>query len=80
MASVDVLDMDIAISILLRVPTKYSTEPSGTPSLGDTTALGSLGNNQNRSRGGSSKSRPKCEHCNRFGHKIDRCWKLHGKP
>jgi len=80
LASVDVPDMDIATSILHRVPAKYSTEPSGTPSPGDTAALGSLSNNQNHSRGGSSKSRAKCEHCNRFGHKIDRCWKLHGKP
>jgi len=76
----DVPDMDIATSILLRVPSKYSTEPSGTPSPGDTADLGSLSNNQNHSRGGSSKTRPKCEHCNRFRHKIDRCWKLHGKP
>ncbi|CAI8601908.1 unnamed protein product [Vicia faba] len=45
-------------------------------------ALASLGNNQNCLRGGSSNSkpRPKCDHCNRLGHTIDRCWKLHDKP
>ncbi|XP_058772610.1 uncharacterized protein LOC131646641 [Vicia villosa] len=52
------------------------------PTPGDTAALASLGNNQNRLRGGSSNSkpRPKCDHCNRLGHTIDRCWKLHGRP
>jgi hypothetical protein len=45
LASVDVSDMDIATSILLRAPAKYSTEPSETPSPGDTAALGSLSNN-----------------------------------
>lgn len=45
-------------------------------------SFASLGNNQNRFRGGSSNSkpRPKCDHCNRLGHTIDRCWKLHGRP
>lgn len=49
--------------------------------LGDTTALASLGNNQNRSRGGSfnSKPHPKCYHCNRLRHTIDCCLKLHGR-
>lgn len=52
------------------------------PTSGDTVALASLGNNQNRLRGGSSnsKSRPKCDHCNRLGHTIGYCWKLHGRP
>ncbi|XP_050906361.1 uncharacterized protein LOC127120020 [Lathyrus oleraceus] len=50
--------------------------------LGDAAALASLGNNQNRLRGGSSNSKPrlKCDHCNRRGHTVDRCWKLHGRP
>lgn len=44
--------------------------------------IASLGNNQNRFRGGlsNSKPHPKCDHCNLLGHPIDRCWKLHGRP
>ena len=47
---------------------------------GDTPALRYIGNNnRNHSRGDSSNSRLKYEHCKRFRHNIDRCWKLHGK-
>ncbi|CAI8602358.1 unnamed protein product [Vicia faba] len=72
---------------LLRLATPHAFGPVSPPFIaiptpGDTTALASLGNNQNRLRGGlsNSKPRPKCDHCNRLGHTIDRCWKLHGKP
>ena len=72
---------------LLRLVTPHEFGPISPPFIsiptpGDTATLASLGNNQNRLRGGSSNSkpRPKCDHCNRLGHTIDRCWKLHGKP
>ena len=71
----------------LRLATPHAFGLVSPPSIvalspGDTAALASLGNNQNRLRGGSSNSKPhpKCDHCNRLGHTIDRCWKLHGRP
>jgi hypothetical protein len=71
---------------LLRLATPHAfgqvTPPSiAIPTQGDIAALASLGNNQIRLRGGpsNSKPRPKCDHCNRLGHTIDRCWKLHRK-
>jgi len=74
LASVNVPDMDIATSILLQVPAKYSTEQSTTLAPMDTASLKYVGNNNlNHSRGGSSKSRPKCDHCNRFRLNIDCC-------
>ena len=67
---------------LLRLATPHAfgliSPPSiATPAPDDTVALASLGNNQNRFRGWSSNSkpRPKCDHCNRLGRTIDRCWK-----
>ncbi|XP_073225181.1 uncharacterized protein [Cicer arietinum] len=82
LGSVTVPDMSTTSAILLRVPAKHPVEQSITSVPGDTAALASQRHNQQRSRGGpsSSKPRPKCEHCHRLGHTIDRCWKLHGKP
>lgn len=69
----------------LAIPHAFSLVPHPyivAPTPSDTTTLASLGNNLNHFRGGSSNSKPypKCDHCNRLGHSIDRCWKLHGKP
>ncbi|XP_073222531.1 uncharacterized protein [Cicer arietinum] len=82
LGSVTVLNMSTTSAVLLRVPAKHPVQHSITSVLGDTIALASQGHNQHRSREGpsNSKPRPKCEHCNRLGHTIDRCWKLHGKP
>ncbi|XP_073224771.1 uncharacterized protein [Cicer arietinum] len=82
LGSVTVPDMSTTSAILLRAPAEHPVEQSITSVPGDTDALASQGHNQQRSRGGptNSKPRPKCEHCHRLGHTIDRCWKLHGKP
>ncbi|XP_073221558.1 uncharacterized protein [Cicer arietinum] len=79
---VTVPDMSTTSAILLRVPAKHPVEHSITSAPGDTVSLASQGHNQNLSHGGpsNSKPRPKCEHCNRLRHSIDRCWKFYGKP
>jgi len=53
-------------------------------SVDDSSTLASHRDNQTRPRK-QGKWRPKCEHCGKLGHKIDRCYALHecehcGKP
>jgi hypothetical protein len=35
---------------------------------------------QGRGRGRDGQLYPPCEHCNRYGHRSDRCWQKFGKP
>ncbi|XP_073224857.1 uncharacterized protein [Cicer arietinum] len=73
---------------LYGLPQEYSTTrdqilgSATVPNMSTTSAILLRRHNYQPSRGGpsSSKPRPKCEHCHRLGHTIDRCWKLHGKP
>ena len=64
-------------SSLLRIPAKQTIEPVPAPAPVDTSALVSQSNNRGRSHNG--RSRPKCDHCHRLGHTIDKCWTLHGR-
>jgi len=69
-------------STLLRVPEQPNTD---TPtSVDDSSALASHRDDRTRPRK-QGKGRPKCEHCGKLGHKIDKCYALHecehcGKP
>jgi len=45
----------------------------------DSSTLTSQRDDCNRSRK-PGKGRPKCDHCAKLGHKIDRCYALHGYP
>jgi len=64
-------------STLLHVPKQPNTD---TPAfVDDSSALASHSPSQ------TGKGRPKCEHCGKLGHKIDKCYALHkcehyGKP
>nr|KYP76941.1 Retrovirus-related Pol polyprotein from transposon TNT 1-94 [Cajanus cajan] len=71
--------LNSAWSTLLRVPCKFSPDiPSSTPT-GDSSALVSQRDDRQRSRK-PGKGRPKCDHCHKLGHTIDRCYVLHGRP
>jgi len=67
---------------LLRVPEQPNTDTPA--SVDDSSALVSHRNDRTHPRK-QGKGRPKCEHCGKLGHKIDKCYALHecehyGKP
>ncbi|XP_052737011.1 uncharacterized protein LOC128197982 [Vigna angularis] len=64
-------------SALLRIPSKPVTETS--PHTDDSSVMAAQHDDRSRSRK-PSKGRPKCDHCGKLGHKIDRCYALHGRP
>jgi len=64
-------------STLLRVPCKPINDPP--ISFDDPSTLASQRDDRNRSHK-LGKGRPKCDHCGRLGHKIDKCYALHGYP
>ena len=64
-------------STLLRVPGKHTIDI--TSHVDDSSALVSQHNDRTRSHK-SCKGRHKCDHCGKLGHKIDRCYPLHGRP
>ena len=64
-------------STLLRVRGKHTTNI--TPHVDDSSALVSQHNECTRSYK-SGKGCQKCDHCGKLGHKIDRCYALHGCP
>jgi len=64
-------------STLLRVPCKHTTNI--TPHVDDSSVLVSQHNDCTRPHK-SGKGRHKCDHCGKLGHKIDRCYILHGRP
>ncbi|CAI8598044.1 unnamed protein product [Vicia faba] len=77
--------LDTAWSTLLRVPAKPSSDGGVPPTPVDSSALVFQGGN--RAPGGdrghfqkTGKPRPKCDHCHKLGHTIDRCYALHGRP
>jgi len=45
----------------------------------DSSVLASQRDDRNRFRK-PGKGRPKCDHCGKLGHKIDKCYALHGRP
>ena len=61
-------------SALLRVLRKQVIDT--TTCADDSLVLASSRDDRNRSR----KLRPKCDHCGKLGHKIDKCYALHGRP
>jgi len=61
----------------MHVPDKSHIDIS-TPS-NDSSALVSQRDDCTRSRK-LSKGRHKCDRCGKLGHKIDRCYALHGRP
>jgi len=64
-------------STLMRVSSKSHIDIS-TPG-DDSSPLVSQRDDRTRSRK-PSKGRHKCDHCGKLGHKIDRCYALHGRP
>ncbi|XP_027912144.1 uncharacterized protein LOC114171132, partial [Vigna unguiculata] len=64
-------------SALLRVPKKQIIDTS--TCADDSSVLVSQRDDRNRSRK-PGKGRPKCDHCGKLGHKIDKCYALHGRP
>ena len=64
-------------STLLCVPCQPSTDPL--VHANDSSALVSHRDDRQCSRK-LEKGRHKCDHCGKFGHKIDRCYALHGRP
>jgi len=65
-------------SNLLRVPSKHTTN---TPinSIDDSSTLVSQSDDYTHPRK-LGKGRHKYNHCDKLGHKIDRCYTLHGRP
>jgi len=64
-------------SPLLHVPRKLVID---IPTYADDSSiLASQQDDRNRSRK-PGKGRPKCDHCSKLGHKIDKCYALHGRP
>ncbi|XP_068493775.1 uncharacterized protein [Phaseolus vulgaris] len=64
-------------STLLRVPGKHTADI--TSHVDDSSALVSQHNDRTRPHK-PGKGRHKCDHCGKLGHKIDRCYALHGRP
>jgi len=64
-------------STLLRVSGKHIADI--TSHVDDSSALVSQHNDRTHSHK-SDKGRHKCDHCGKLGHKIDRCYALHGRP
>jgi len=64
-------------STLLRVSSKHTTGIM--PHVDDSSALVSQHNDCTRSYK-PGKGCQKCDHCGKLGHKIDRCYALHGCP
>jgi len=64
-------------STLMRVPDKSHIDIS--TSGDDSSALVSQRDDRTRSRK-PNKGRHKYDHCGKLGHKIDRCYALHGRP
>jgi len=64
-------------SILLCMPSKHTI--AITSQVDDSSAFVSQHNNRTRPHK-SRKGRHKCDHCGKLGHKIDRCYALHGRP
>ena len=62
---------------LLRVPGKHTNDI--TSHVDDFSALVSQHNDRTRPHK-SGKGRHKCDHCDKLGHKIDRCYALHCRP
>ena len=64
-------------STLLRMLGKHTIDI--TPHVDDFSTLVSQHNNCTRHHK-SDKGHHKCDHCGKLGHKIDRCYPLHGHP
>jgi len=64
-------------STLVRVPGKHTADI--TSHVNDSSALVSQHNDHNHPHK-SGKGRHKCDHCGKLGHKIDKCYALHGYP
>ncbi|XP_022638981.1 uncharacterized protein LOC111242044 [Vigna radiata var. radiata] len=62
---------------LLRIPSKPIIETS--PHIDDSSVMVAQHDDKSRSRK-PGKGRPKCDHCGKLGHRIDRCYALHGRP
>ena len=79
-------DLHTVFSKSLRVSTGTSAPTSTSTSTPESSAMAAT---RGRSRGGfrgngrgrsDSGGRPKCTHCGRLGHQVDRCWDLIGRP
>nr|KYP72050.1 hypothetical protein KK1_011337 [Cajanus cajan] len=71
--------LNSAWAILLRVPCKSSPGIHSSAPTDDSSALVSQRDDRQRSRK-LGKGLPKCDHCHKLGHTIDRCYVLHGRP
>jgi len=72
-----VLTLTSTSSTLIPIPGKSHIDIS--TSDDDSSALVSQRNDRTHSRK-PNKGRHKCDHCGKLGHKIDRCYALHGCP
>jgi len=64
-------------SALLRVPRKQVIDTS--TCADDSSVLASQRDDRNRFRK-PGKGQPKCDHCGKLGHKINKCYALYGRP
>ncbi|XP_022632631.1 uncharacterized protein LOC111240898 [Vigna radiata var. radiata] len=64
-------------SALLRILSKPMIETS--PHIDDSSVMAAQRDDRSQSRK-PSRGRPKCDHCGKLGHRIDRCYALHGCP
>ena len=64
-------------STLLRVPNQPNTD---TPASVDDSSTLASHRDDHTCPCKQGKKRPKCEHCGKPGHKIDKCYALHGRP
>ena len=71
--------LNSAWSTLLRIPAKSSIDVEVSSATVDSSALISQSGERGRYRK-PSRSRPKCDHCHKLGHTIDKCFALHGRP
>ena len=71
--------LNSAWSTLLRIPAKSSVDVEVSSATVDSSALISQSGERGRYRK-PSRSRPKCDHCHKLGHTIDKCFALHGRP
>ncbi|XP_078436651.1 uncharacterized protein LOC144707428 [Wolffia australiana] len=88
LSSITLLTLGEAFSTALRVS---SPGPVPTPLLTDSTALSSEtrprrrvsdngGRGREKGHGCDGKLYPPCVHCQKFGHRSDKCWQKFGKP